>query len=117
MLRWHAVGCRFVFSCFFMITYFFGREEVAAYLRDFLDRLARFEPVPEVWCPLTDSGRDLLAAMLDLVRDIHPGLAGRVLVVAALGDDGAVRFADANAGELLKGRNVLVFDGAVHSGG
>ena len=69
-----------------MITYFFGREEVTAYLKDFLDRLARFDPVPEVWCPLTKSGKDLVGAMLDLVRDFHPELAN-VLAVAAVADE------------------------------
>jgi len=98
-----------------MITYFFGREEVNAYLTDFLARLSRFQPLPEVWCPLTESGTDLLGAMLDLVRDFHPGL-GDVVVVSAVADGRAVRFLDRNAVKLVRGKNVLVFDGAVHSG-
>jgi predicted GNAT family N-acyltransferase len=98
-----------------MITYFFGREEVTAYLRDFLDRLARFEPAPEVWCPLTESGTALLEAMLDLVRDVYPQL-GKVVVVSAVADERTVRFVDKNAAELVRGKNVLIFDGAVHSG-
>jgi len=105
-----------VSSCPPMITYFFGREEVEAYLEDFLDRLARFDPMPHVWCPLTESGTDLLGAMLNLVRDLHPEFMN-VVVVPALAEDSTVRFVDTNAAELIKGQSVLVFDGAVHSGG
>ncbi len=100
-----------------MFTYYLGQEEVTAYLRDFLNRLIRFDPVPEVWCALTGSGKELLAAMLDLVKDLHPQLQN-VSVVSAMGDGsgGAVRFPDAKTADLVKDRSVLVFDGAVHSG-
>jgi len=101
-----------------MVTYFLGREEVSAYLRDFLSRLQRFDPLPTLWCPLTRSGNALLSQLLDLVQERYPDLAGTVSVLPIeVGDgSGTIRFLQGDPAKDIPGRSVLVFDGSVHSG-
>jgi GNAT superfamily N-acetyltransferase len=101
-----------------MVTYFLGREEVSAYLRDFLNRLECLSAVPTLWCPLTRSGKALLDELLDLVAQQHPRLVETVSVVPIeIGDgDSQVRFAHGDPAKDIPSQNVLIFDGATHSG-
>ena len=101
-----------------MVTYFLGREEVSAYLRDFLIRLERLNAVPTLWCPLTRSGTALLDELLNLVGRHHPRLAESVSVLPIEVDDGTrqIRFTQGDPAKDIPGQNVLIFDGATHSG-
>ncbi len=101
-----------------MVTYFLGKEEVSAYLRDFLIRLEQLDAVPTLWCPLTRSGKALLDELLDLARDHHPKLVETVSVVPIEVRDKTleVRFSTEDPAKDIRGQNVLIFDGATHSG-
>jgi GNAT superfamily N-acetyltransferase len=101
-----------------MKTYHIGREEVYGYVRDFISRLRKFEPMPMVWCPVTESGDDLLQALLAIVREECPELLDSVRVLAVEVNDGgdAVHFVGERPEDVLPGQTVLLFDGAVHSG-
>lgn len=105
-------------SFFDMVTYFLGKEEVSAYLRDFLIRLEQLDAVPTLWCPLTRSGKALLDELLDLARDYHPNLVETVSVLPVEVRDKTleVRFATEDPAKEIRGRNVLILDGATHSG-
>jgi hypothetical protein len=61
-----------------MVTYFIGLEEVDAYLRDLLERLDRFDPLPDLWCPVTASGNALLRRLVRLVREERPQWSEKV---------------------------------------
>jgi hypothetical protein len=89
-----------------MVTYFLGREEVSAYLRDFLSRLQRFDPLPILWCPLTRSGNALLSQLLDLVQERYPDLAGTVSVLPIeVGDgSGTIRFLEGDPAKDIPAR-------------
>ena len=112
------MGRVFVSRTFGMVTHFLGREEVLAYLRDLLVRLERFDAVPTVWCPLTRSGNALLRHLLDLVASHHPQLADSVSVlpieVKDVNDE--VHFLQGDPAKDIPGKNVMIFDGATHSG-
>jgi GNAT superfamily N-acetyltransferase len=101
-----------------MVTYFLGKEEVSAYLRDFLVRLEQLDAVPTLWCPLTRSGNALLDELLDLARDHHPKLVETVSVLPIEVRDKMleVRFTSGDPAKDIRGQNVLIFDGATHSG-
>lgn len=102
-----------------MVTYFLGKEEVSAYLRDFLIRLELLDAVPTLWCPLTRSGNALLNELLDLVAEHHPKLIETVSVMPIEVSDQTreIRFTKGDAAKDIRGQNVLIFDGATHSGG
>jgi hypothetical protein len=76
-----------------MITNFVGEKEVTAYLRDFLRRLITLDPLPNLWCPVTPSGENLLRQILDLVRVHHPNLVNSVSVLPIQLDRGTRRIA------------------------
>jgi N-acetylglutamate synthase-like GNAT family acetyltransferase len=101
-----------------MVTYFLGKEEVAAYLRDFMRRLKTFEPVPTVWCPMTPSGNELLSQMLSLVGNEHPDLAENVSVIEIqISPEGEkIRFSEGSPQTEITGKSILLFDSAIHSG-
>lgn len=101
-----------------MVTYFLGGEEVAAYLRDFLERLSKFDPIPTVWCPMTPSGNELLDALLDLVSESFPDLVEKVSVLPIQIDEKTdrIKFDAKNPSKIISGKSVLIFDGAIHSG-
>jgi ribosomal protein S18 acetylase RimI-like enzyme len=104
-------------------TYLLGKEQIQAYLRDFLARLETAESLPTVWCPVTESGRSLLRAMLELPEASAAKFADvRVVPIeveltrATPGSEEVppkVRISDA---EGLRGHSVLLLDGAIHSG-
>ena len=101
-----------------MVTYFIGREEVDAYLRDFLDRLGRFDPLPNLWCPITPSGDALLGQILRLVKTEHPEWIEKVSVLPIqIGEDGrAIRFRSPSPALDAANKSVLLLDTAIHSG-
>lgn len=101
-----------------MKTYYLGREEVHGYLRDFVSRLREFQPMPTVWCPVTESGDDLLQALLEVVQVECPELLETVRLLPIEVNDGgnAVHFVGESPEDVLPGQSVLLFDGAVHSG-
>src|SRR5437773_6644368 len=101
-----------------MVTHFIGHEQVSAYLRDFLVRLERLDAVPTLWCPLTRSGVALLNQLLDLVARNHPQSAESVSVLPIEVKDGSdeIRFSNGDPAKDIPGKNVLIFDGATHSG-
>lgn len=101
-----------------MVTHFLGREEVSAYLRDFLVRLECLDAIPTLWCPLTRSGNALLSELLDLVEANHPQLVKSVSVLPIEVKNGSdeVRFTRGDPAKDIPGKDVLIFDGATHSG-
>jgi len=102
-----------------MVTYFVGQEEVIAYLRDFLDRLNGVEPFPTVWCPITPSGDILRRQLQGLVRRYHPDWIDRISVVQIKVEkvEPKIRAVTATPEQDFKGKGVLLFDGATHTGG
>lgn len=103
-----------------MITHFLGTEEVRAYLRELVGRLNACDPVPSVWCPITESGVELLRQLLTLVKEDSFGLAEKVKQVLSIYPgrrQGEFKFGGGKPGKDLKGQHVLLFDSAVHSGG
>ena len=101
-----------------MITNFIGDAEVVAYLRDFLRRVARLRPIPSIWCPVTPSGKELLQRMLGVVKNDHPELVPMVSVLPIMLDrtNGKMAFGSESPSKDVKGRSVLIFDAAIHSG-
>lgn len=55
-----------------MKTYLLAREEIRAYIRDFLQRLERWSSPPTLWCSVTKSGRTFLAEILAVMGPDHP---------------------------------------------
>ena len=101
-----------------MNTYYLGREEVTGYLVDFLDRLAKAETMPTVWCPVTDSGEALVEALVKIVADRHPTLLPAIAVVSidVVNGTNEIIFHDPTAKQTIEGKSVLLLDGAIHSG-
>lgn len=101
-----------------MITYYLGLAETRAYLLDLLRRLERFESRPTIWCPITRSGEALLKMLVELAAEKFPQLIEDVRMVSINVENGRkkVSFPNENA-EQLRGQNVLLLDGAIHSGG
>lgn len=99
-----------------MHTYFLGSEEVNCYARDLLQRLMTFERMPTVWCPVTQSGDQMLYAILGQAKESYPDLlkTGRLLAIEV--EDGNIRFLEENPASLITGQAVLLIDGAIHSG-
>jgi len=102
-----------------VITYFLGKEEVRAYVRDFFkNRLSRCAVRPTVWCPITRSGLELLKVMSEVAGNEFPELAKNVTILPmAVGNRKRVSFRGANAARIVTGKSVLLLDGAIHSGG
>lgn len=100
-----------------MITHHLGDEEVRAYLRDLVRRIRSCDPIPSIWCPLTDSGLTLLRPMIGILRKDAPELIPLIGVLGmAVENDGALRFAGGNPNMDLPGKHVLLLDASVHSG-
>jgi GNAT superfamily N-acetyltransferase len=108
-----------VLPLFIMVTHFLSTDEVRAYLRDFLLRLERLEPIPTVWCPVTVSGTTLLKEMLPLMQVDHPDLAKKISVVAVSvnKEDKSIKFETKNPESDITNKNVLLFDSSMHTGG
>jgi GNAT superfamily N-acetyltransferase len=102
-----------------MVTYFLSDDEVRAYLRDFLSRLERLDPLPTTWCPVTLSGWNLLREMLPLMEKDHPELAKTVTVVrVGINDETkTVKFDTDHPQKHICGKPVLLFDSSMHTGG
>jgi ribosomal protein S18 acetylase RimI-like enzyme len=102
-----------------MITYFVGSEEVRAYLRELVKRLKECDPVPNLWCPLTESGVNLLDPLMDIIQEDAPELIGKVAVASIYFDDQrkVFKFSSKTFAKDVRNRNILLFDAAVHSGG
>lgn len=90
-----------------MKTYFIGREEVEAYLRDLL---ARLDPLPEVWCPMTESGVELTKVLSRVAPaalrpkiDLKPVTVSGAQITIPSKED-------------LRSKSVLLLDSAIHSG-
>jgi GNAT superfamily N-acetyltransferase len=97
-----------------VITYYLGREETLAYVRDFLRRLHKLDHVPTVWCPITKSGLALVEIMADLINGEFSEFQNvRIFPIEV---DGTIRFREGEPSEVLRGQSVLLLDGAIHSG-
>ena len=102
-----------------MKTYHLGTEQVRAYLRDFVERLRGFQPRPTIWCPITQSGDDLLSAICELISEECPEMIEgvRLLPIEVDGDAGkSIRFLGEDPKDVIPGQSVLLLDGAAHSG-
>jgi GNAT superfamily N-acetyltransferase len=100
-----------------MFTYYLGREQVDAYLHELVQRLAKCDPIPTVWCPLTDSGLALVRPMMDLVKAYAPQMIPLVSVLGiAVEKDGSLQFDQGDPTKDLPGKHVLLLDASVHSG-
>jgi GNAT superfamily N-acetyltransferase len=101
-----------------MYTYYLGIEEVRAYLRELLGRLLASKPMPTVWCPMTESGVQLLEQLIDVIKKEAPGLPKKVKVLSIYPDskNEGLRFSSPAPSKDLRRRHVLLFDAAVHSG-
>lgn len=112
-----------------MVIYFLGIEEVRSYIRELVQRLALANPVPEIWCPLTQSGQNLLPVLIDMVKHESPELVDRVTVIPMSPEDkpkGKIKagqgrtpgflFGDSNPESVFKGRSVFLFDSTIHGG-
>src|SRR5438067_6967901 len=102
-----------------MVTHFLGREQVAVYLLDFLQRLKAFDPFPAVWCPMTPSGKELLAAMLPLLKDCGCEQlfnSVQIVPIEICEKTDKIRFEGKYGGKAIKRKSVLLFDSAIHSG-
>ncbi|WCJ58053.1 GNAT family N-acetyltransferase [Fontisphaera persica] len=101
-----------------MVTYYLGREEVLAYLRDLVERLSQFDSPPTLWCPLTRSGNALLDALMETCREQQPAFLDNVLVLPVETCEASpqVRFLHGEPDADIAGRDVLLFDGAIHTG-
>ena len=102
-----------------MHTYLIGAEEVRGYARDFLRRLEKFKPFPNVWCPVTESGNSLLKAIYNEARQdkyLDKDLLNtiRLLPIGVSGDN--IEFIKEKPEEVIPGNVVLLLDGAIHSG-
>lgn len=96
-----------------MKTNFLGKDEVRAYLTDFLERL---NPPPAVWCPITQSGKDLLRSILDVMPQHSSDQWGGIEIVNIDVDNSGVTWDPETPPERLSGKSVLLLDGAIHSG-
>jgi N-acetylglutamate synthase-like GNAT family acetyltransferase len=99
-----------------MHTYFVGDEEVRCYARDLLRRLKTFVQIPTVWCPVTQSGDQMLNALLEQVKQYYPDLLETVQLLPIEVDDGNIGFLEENFASIIAGQAVLIIDGAIHSG-
>src|SRR5579884_2104899 len=101
-----------------MVTYFLGEDEVLAYLRDFLERLTKFDPLPSLWCPMTRSGDAIQKLLNGLIAEKHPEIIERISVLPLdLSKDEKIVFpTEQNPEKDINGKRVLLFDGAIHSG-
>ncbi|MBI4027617.1 MAG: GNAT family N-acetyltransferase [Verrucomicrobia bacterium] len=101
-----------------MKTYFLGKEETNAYLLDFLGRLQEIKPIPTVWCPVTESGAELLRALLGLIPEKYPELLSQTVVFPIEVENGSenIRFSKGDPAPAIRGKSVLLLDGAIHSG-
>jgi GNAT superfamily N-acetyltransferase len=100
-----------------MYTHFLGKEEVDAYLAEFVRRLVELgDRGPDVWCPIGISGTRLAERLGDLAI----GMAEGIRVVEASFDrnrkDNEVTFDSGTPASDLADKRVLVLDSAVHGG-
>lgn len=102
-----------------MITYFIGSEEVRAYLRELVGRIRICDPLPTLWCPLTESGVNLLDPLMDIVQEDAPELIDKTAVSSIYFNDKkkVFTFSSKTFAKDVRNRNILLFDAAVHSGG
>jgi N-acetylglutamate synthase-like GNAT family acetyltransferase/hypoxanthine phosphoribosyltransferase len=100
-----------------MTTFYLGEEETRAYACDLLERLKELDHPPDAWCPITRSGIAIFNLMLEIAQKDYPDLIKGVVVVRIDVDSKRTiaSFPDNNSDD-LKGKNVLLLDGAIHSG-
>jgi ribosomal protein S18 acetylase RimI-like enzyme/pyrimidine operon attenuation protein/uracil phosphoribosyltransferase len=98
-------------------TLLIGSDEVHAYLADLVQRL---DPVPLVWCPITQSGREIATEAAFEVEKFAkantlplPSIAFLPIETDAEGRAKLLEPSDAVA---IAGASVLLIDGAIHSG-
>jgi GNAT superfamily N-acetyltransferase len=100
-----------------MVTYFLSKDEVRAYLRDFLARLERLDPIPTVWCPVTLSGTTLLKELIPLMKEYHPELAKKITTIGVGVKNKTVKFETKFPEREVAKKCVLLFDSSMHTGG
>lgn len=100
-----------------MKTYLLDDEQVRRYIVDFLSRLTSARRMPDLWCPITESGRNLAAFMAKCAAEKFPRLLSQVQLLRMDLDapDQKIHFSEDPAA-LIPGKAVLLLDGAVHSG-
>lgn len=100
-----------------MVTYFLGREEVTAYLRDLLQRISQFHAIPNLWCPITPSGDALVRELLPLIGAEHRDWIAKISVLPIqVTTDNKIRFKSRSPAKDIARKRVLLLDTAVHSG-
>jgi len=98
-------------------TYFLGREEVDAYVKDLVDRLkAQGELFPYMWCTLGYSGEELAVVISNaLPKDCESKI--RIIPMNYDRARKAVIFQDEqDKAVFANGKPVLILDSSVHSG-
>lgn len=99
-----------------MNTVFLGKEEVRAYCKDIADRLQRLSTgFPKIFCPIGESGRQLLLALIDELPD---DVVNSVKSVPIHYDKSSCQATFKNPQEAadVAGETVLVLDSSIHSG-
>ena len=99
-----------------MNTVFLSDEEVSAYLRDLVARLAGLgADMPKTWCPIGPSGGGLAQAAMRAAP--HLASAIQNIPIAFNRATEQITFpVDPDPGPLLRGKRVLLIDGSIHSG-
>ncbi|MGA3050350.1 MAG: GNAT family N-acetyltransferase [Chitinispirillaceae bacterium] len=100
-----------------MHTYFIGKEEVSQYAKDFANRLNKLnDSFPCIWCTIGKSGDELA----DFLYDYFPlEYRQRILVIPLQcdRDSKSIVFDNPADKNILNSKcNVLILDGAIHSG-
>ena len=106
-----------------MHTYFIGKEEVKAYAKDLLGRFNRLQTFPNAWCPVTNSGDVIQEALIAEMKERQdPRLADIESVpIDAVKDKESKTVSvgfpeESDPDRKLRGKSVLLIDGAIHSG-
>lgn len=117
-----------------MITHFLGREEVAAYCRDFASRLGSLGAnMPQVWCPIGKSGQVITEIIFAEIARSQPQVLPNVKIlpisyqkptadadgiasVIPHDDQSDEEIIESLKAALAQAPNALVIDSSIHSG-
>ena len=89
-----------------------------AYAKDFVARLKKMEPFPEVWCPITKSGSDIAKLFWSILRTVGSPVRVQLLPISVsrTGEEIDISFRGGDPAVQIPGKSVLILDGAIHSG-
>lgn len=117
-----------------MITHFLGRDEVTAYCRDFVSRLAFLgAEMPQVWCPIGKSGQVLTDIILKEIASSQPQMLASIKIlpisyqkptadaagaacVIPHGEQSEEEAIESLKAALAETPNALIIDSSIHSG-